>query len=134
MTRTTVEQLVKKFITFLETGNAPDGLFAPDVFVDFTMPLWRLQTQGAAEAIALRKRGHPAPGKVARMRMDFIPTGFVLEVEERWTDGGQDWYCREMFRADVSNGSIKDLSVYCTGDWDAARQAEHKKAVKLIRP
>jgi hypothetical protein len=134
MNRTTVEQLVKKFITFLETGNAPDGLFAPDVFVDFTMPLWRLQAQGAAEAVALRKRGHPSPGKVARMRMDFIPMGFVLEVEERWTDGGQDWYCREMFRADVSNGSIKDLSVYCTGDWDVARQAEHKQVVKLIRP
>ena len=129
-----VNELVQKFIAFLETGTAPDGLFAPDIFLDFTMPTWRVQSQGTAQAVALRKRGHPAPGKVARYRLDLIPAGFVLELEERWTDAGQNWYCREMFRADVRDGLITELSVYCTGDWDAARQAQHQTAVKLIRP
>jgi hypothetical protein len=27
-----------------------------------------------------------------------------------------------------------DLSIYCTGDWDEARQREHAAAVQLIRP
>ena len=29
---------------------------------------------------------------------------------------------------------IAELTVYCTGDWDEARQREHAAAVELIRP
>jgi hypothetical protein len=84
--------------------------------------------------LALRRHGHPFPGRVPRWRCDPTPTGFVLEVEETWSDQGQDWYCREMMRADVRDGPIAVLSVYCTGDWDAQRQAEHRRSVKLLRP
>lgn len=129
----TAQELAEKFITFLETGAIPDGLFTPDVFVDFTMPLWRLQAQGLDDSLALRRAGHPGPGLVPRSRLDTTATGFVLEVEERWEQDGESWYCRELFRADVSDGSISELSVYCTGDWDRARVAEHAAAVKLLR-
>jgi hypothetical protein len=54
------------FITFLETGTPPGGLFAPGVFVDFTMPQWRLQARGSDDAVRLRRAGHPAPGRVPR--------------------------------------------------------------------
>jgi hypothetical protein len=37
-------------------------------------------------------------------------------------------------RADVTNGSISAILVYCTGDWDSARVAEHRAAVTLIQP
>ena len=30
--------------------------------------------------------------------------------------------------------SIAELSIFCTGDWDEARQREHAEAVQLIRP
>ena len=36
--------------------------------------------------------------------------------------------------ADISDAGITQLSVYCTGDWDAERRAEHAAAVTLIRP
>jgi len=39
-----------------------------------------------------------------------------------------------MLRADVVDGAIAQLSVYCTGDWDEARQREHRVAVPLVRP
>ena len=125
--------LADKLITFLETGSPPDGLFAPDVFCDFTMPQWRLQARGIEDVTTLRKGGHPAPGKVPRSRFDPTTTGFVLEVEERWVDGGESWYCRELFRADVTDGVISQLSVYCTGDWDRARVEQHAATVKLLR-
>jgi hypothetical protein len=128
------EAIAKRFIGFLETGQADDGLFTEDAFCDFTMPRWRLQAQGHNEVVALRLQGHPGPGKVPRWRCDPTPTGFVLEVEERWTQDGKDWYCRELFRADVRGDSISSLSVYCTGDWDTEHQARHAQAVKLIRP
>jgi len=102
-----------RFIEFLETGKAPNGLFTEDVFLDFTLPLWRLQAQGSGQLIGIRLQGHPAVGKVPRWRCDPTPSGFVLEVEERWNQDGTDWYCRELFRADVRGESISELSAYC---------------------
>ena len=133
-TGTDVRTTADLLIAFLESGTPPDGLFDPDVFLDFTMPTWRLQALGVDDAVALRRAGHPAPGRVPRSRLDPTPTGFVLEVEETWADGGDSWYCRELFRADVGPTGITALSVYCTGDWSSARVAEHARAVPLIRP
>src|SRR5882757_130846 len=130
---TTARELADGFVAFLETGTPPDGLFTPDVFCDFTMPQWRLQARGVDDVVALRRAGHPGPGRVPRSRLDATATGFVLEVEGQWEQDGESWYCRELFRADVSDGSVSDLSVYCTGDWDRARVAEHASAVRLLR-
>jgi hypothetical protein len=130
----TARQLADRFISFLETGDSPEGLWTPDVFCDFTMPQWRLQAQGIEETTALRKHGHPGPGRVPRSRFDATSTGFVLELEEEWEQDGESWYCRELFRADVSDGAISQLSVYCTGDWDRALRARHAATVQLIRP
>jgi len=126
--------LAEKFIEFLETGEAPDGLFAPDVFCDFTMPNWRLQSSGPEDCVALRRAGHEGPSSVPRWRFDPTPTGFVLEFEEAWDWQGEHWTAREMCRADISRAGITQLAVYCTGDWDSARRAEHAAAVTLIRP
>ena len=84
--------------------------------------------------VALRRQGHPGPGRVPRWRCDPTPTGFALEVEERWEQDGESWYCRELIRADVAGEVIAEIAVYCTGDWDSARQAEHRRAVRLSRP
>jgi hypothetical protein len=67
-------------------------------------------------------------------RVEQTDRGFTLEFEERWDSEGQRWYCREMIRADVVGDSIVELSIFCTGDWDEARQREHREAVHLIRP
>jgi hypothetical protein len=129
----TARDLAAKFIVLLETGTAPDGLFTPDVFCDFTMPQWRLQAQGIDDVVGMRRHGHPEPGRVPRSRFDATATGFVLEVEEQWESGGESWYCRELFRADLSDHGISQLSVYCTGDWDSELVARHAKAVRLLR-
>lgn len=126
--------LAGRFVEFLETGTVPDGLFTAYVFCDFTMPKWRLQAQGVEQVVALRKAGHPGPGKVPRWRCDATESGFVLEFEERWEQDGKDWYAREMVRADVHNGAISEFSVYCTGDWDAEHRTKHAASVTLIRP
>ena len=126
--------LAGQMIAFLETGTAPLGLFTPDVFCDFTMPQWRLQAEGIDDVTALRKAGHPGPSRVPRSRLDVTSSGFVLEVEERWEQDGESWYCREILRADVADGAVRELSVYCTGDWDRALVARHRETVRLLRP
>ena len=129
-----VRRLARDLIAFLETGKPAENLFDPDVFFDVTVPHWRLQAEGRDDAVALRLLQHPAPGRVVRSRLDETGSGFVLEFEERWHERGRDWYAREMARADVGEAGITDLSVYCTGDWDEAREEEHRRAVRLLRP
>lgn len=124
---------VANLIRFLETGVVAEGLFSPDVFADLSLPQWRVQTVGVEAVVALRFDGHPSPGQVRVERVEPTDRGFTIEFEERWEHEGQRWYCREMIRADVVDDSITELSIYCTGDWDEARQQEHSKAVTLIR-
>lgn len=128
------ERAVERFIAFLETGHAAPELFTDDVFCDFTMPQWRLQAQGRDDMVALRRRAHPGSGQVVRHAMHATPSGFMLELEERWSDAQDDWYCRECFRATLESERIAELSVYCTGDWSTRRRQEHAKAVRLLRP
>ena len=129
-----VRARAEELVAYLETGEPAPGLFAPDVFLDASLPRWRLQAEGRDDALAVRRSSHPFPGRVPRFRYDPTPTGFVLELEETWFHGGTTWYCRELFRADVGPDGITQLAVYCTGDWDAARIAEHAREVALIRP
>jgi hypothetical protein len=125
---------VANLIRFMETGTVPDRLFAPEVFSDVSLPQWRLQATTVEEIVAIRFEGHPTPGQVTVGRVEQTDHGFTVELEERWEQGGQHWYCREMIRADVVDDRIVELSIYCTGDWDEARQREHAEAVRLIRP
>jgi hypothetical protein len=125
---------VAKLIRFLETGVAPNGLFAPDMFADVTFPHWRVQATSADEMIDVRLRNHPQKGTVRVERLDLTERGFVLQLEERWDDGGESWYAREIFRADVVDDLIAEMAAYCTGDWDEAKQREHAAAVTLVRP
>jgi hypothetical protein len=124
---------VADLIRFLETGAVPDRLFAAGAFADLSLPQWRVQAATAADIIAIRAEGHPCPGQVRVERVEETAHGFTIEFEERWEDGGQRWYCREMIRADLAGGSIAELSIFCTGDWDEARQREHAAAVRLLR-
>jgi hypothetical protein len=136
-TSTTSEQatrVAQGLINFLETGTPLPELFADDVFCDFTSPRWRLQARGRDQVVALRRHSHPSPGVVSRFRCDPIPSGFVIEWEERWTDEQDDWYCREMARVELEEGAISALSVYCTGDWDTAQRVRHAREVRLLRP
>jgi hypothetical protein len=125
---------VARLVGFLETGIAPAGLFAPNVFGDVSFPQWRVQSDTAEGLLAVRAEGHPFPGQVRVERVERTDHGFTIELEERWDHEGQRWYCREMIRADVVDDHIVELSVYCTGDWDEAKQREHAAAVRLIRP
>ena len=115
-------------------GQTPQGLFAPDVFLDLSLPQWRVQTDTVEDALAVRASGHPCTGQVRVERLSRTDTGFVFAFEEQWEHGGQSWYCREMIRADVVDDTIVDMAVYCTGDWDEVTQRRHAGTVELLRP
>lgn len=129
-----VRASIDRFVAFLETG-VTDGLFAPDVFADITLPHWRVQMEGAEDVIAGKLDLHPPGGRTRVEKVSAAAHGFALKVEERWEDEGGRWYCREAFLCDLDDeGRITELSVYCTGDWDEAAVARHAEAVTLLRP
>ena len=66
--------------------------------------------------------------------LDRTDRGFLVEFEERWEAGGQQWYCREMIHCLVDGDRIGELRVYCCGDWDEALQRRHADDVRLLRP
>jgi len=132
--RAEVDAGVARLVQWLESGVAPDGLATADAFADLTFPQWRVQFRGGDELIRARHDRHPQPGQVRVERVDRTERGFTIEIEERWVDGGQNWYCREQIRCDLRGDAIAELSLYCTGDWDEARVIEHATAVSLIRP
>ncbi|MFE3185471.1 hypothetical protein ACFXKR_32020 [Streptomyces violascens] len=127
-------RLAALFVEFLCTGTAPEGLFTEDVFCDLSLPQWRIQTKGRDQLVALRTTSHPCLGTVPRHRVDVTDSGLVVEFEERWQDGGESWYCRELLRADVRDGAMSEVSLYCTGDWSPAVQGSHAREVTLLRP
>lgn len=126
--------VAQKLIRWLETGTAPDGLFADDVFADVLFPHWRLQAGNVTDALAIRSTEHPYPGEVRVERLEPTSRGFALEVEERWQHEGQSWCAHEAFRADLVDGRIQELKIYCTGDWDEEAVRRHAEQVTLIRP
>jgi hypothetical protein len=129
-----VQASVGRFVAFLENGRT-EGLFAPDVFADITLPHWRVQVQGAEQTIAAKNGLHPPAGRTRIEKVLPAERGYALKVEERWDHSGQLWYCREMFLCDLDDeGRITELSAYCTGDWDEAAVARHAEAVTLLRP
>jgi hypothetical protein len=133
-TKPDVTTAVANLITWLETGEVAADLFDADVFVDLSLPHWRVQADTAEGLLAIRRDSHPFPSKVHVRRVDPTDRGFVIEFEERWEDQGQHWYCRELIRADVVGSTIVEVSVHCTGDWDEQRQRDHADSVTLLRP
>ena len=114
---------VRRFVRFLETGEA-DGLFAEDVSTELNVPFAQMHETSAPAIVALRRREHPGSTEVCVERLDRTARGWVLQLEERWTRGGERWYSRELFRLDVEDGRVVGLVVYCTGDWDESLRRE----------
>lgn len=127
-------RLAETFVRWLENGVRPDDLFADDAFVDLTVPHWRLQAEGVDPAFHVREASHPCTGTVTVRGLDRTTRGFLIEFEERWAAEGQQWYCRELVHAVVTDARVSELHVYCTGDWDETVQRRHARDVRLIRP
>ena len=129
-----VRASVDRFVAFLEVG-ATEGLFAPDVFADITLPQWRVQAVLRGDRLLSALHLHPPAGRTRVEKVLPAECGYALTVEERWEDSGQRWYCREVVLCELDDeGRITEFSAYCTGDWDEAAVARHAESVTLLRP
>jgi hypothetical protein len=105
-----------------------------DVFLDGHPPLWRFQLQGRDTFAAWLRGYSPDGADITVVRTIPTATGFVTELVGRHDEHGEEITDRKIVLAEVRDGRISELTVYCSGDWDAALRARHAAETELLRP
>jgi len=131
--QTTAERLSERLADVFRTADVGD-LFTDDLFLDGHPPLWRFQLQGI-DAFASWLAGY-APDGVDTSVVRTVPAanGFVTELTGRHEENGELMTDRKIILCAVRDGRIAELTVYCSGDWDADLRARHEAETTLLRP
>ena len=127
------QELSERLADVFRTAQATDVL-ADDVFLDGNPPLWRFQLQGRDTFDAWIKSFMPHGADTTVVRTIPTVTGFVTEFTGRHDEDGHEITDRKILLAEVRDGRIAALTVYCSGDWDADLRARHAAETRLIRP
>ena len=122
---------IDAFADLLRTTALPEQLFAPDVFCDMNVPMWRFQLQGAEAFAAWVKDEAPHGSKVTLGRVRDEGRSAAVETV-MVTDGA---YSRNLWllHADA-DGRIDEVVLYCTGPWDQETIARQAREAPMIRP
>ena len=129
----TAQELSERLADVFRTGKASEVL-ADDLFLDGHPPLWRFQLQGR-DAFAAWLAGYsPAGAETTVVRTIPTATGFVTEFLGRHDEDGEEMTDRKILLCEVRDGQISELTVYCSGDWDAELRARHAAEAPILRP
>jgi hypothetical protein len=129
----TAERLSERLADVFRTADVGD-LFTDDLFLDGHPPMWRFQLQGI-DAFASWLVGY-APAGVDTTVVRTVPTagGFVTELTGRHEEESQFMTDRKIVLCALRDGRIAELTIYCSGDWDADLRARHQAETTLLRP
>lgn len=127
------QELSERLADVFRTAQATDVL-ADDVFLDGNPPEWRFQLQGRDTFDAWIKSFMPHGADTTVVRTIPTVTGFVTEFTGRHDEDGREITDRKILLAEVRDGRIAELTVYCSGDWDADLRARHAAETQLLRP
>ena len=129
----TAQELSERLADVFRTADVGDVL-ADDVFLDGHPPLWRFQLQGRDAFAAWIKSFMPDGADTTVVRTIPTVTGFVTEFVGRHEEDGEEMTDRKILLCEVRGGRIAELTIYCSGDWDAELRARHAAETRLIRP
>src|SRR6185436_12026059 len=105
-----------------------------DVFLDGHPPLWRFQLRGRDAFAAWLQDYSPDGADVTVVRTIPTASGFVTELVGRHQEDGQEMTDRKIVLCEVRGNRISELTVYCSGDWDADLRARHAAEAPILRP
>jgi hypothetical protein len=105
-------------------------LCATDLKCDLNVPEWRFWLSGA-EAVAdfLAAEEFHEGYRVTYSEVRDTEDGAVIEIETRFRHGGEECMTREVHLLRAGPDGVNDLTVYCTGIWDAATIERHAREV-----
>lgn len=127
------QELSERLADVFRTATAGDVL-ADDVFLDGHPPEWRFQLQGRDAFDAWIKSFMPHGADTTVVRTIPTVTGFVTEFVGRHGEHGDEITDRKILLTEVRAGQITELTIYCSGDWNAELRARHAAETELIRP
>jgi hypothetical protein len=129
----TTEELSRALAEAFRTGVVGD-LFTHDVFLDGHPPLWRFQIEGLDAFGAWLREYVAHQPDLEVVRTIATETGFVSEhLTEHTADGGLIT-ARKVLVCTVRHGRLAEMTVYCSGDWDADLRARPRAEAPLTRP
>ena len=108
--------------------GVPGDLFTTDFLLDGHPPFWWFQVQGL-EGFTTWLEGYVAHGpEVTVVRTTATADGFLAEhlTSEDVPDRGL-LTARRLHVCLVRGGQIAEMTVYCSGDWDEALRARHRR-------
>lgn len=128
----TATELSERLAELFCTGEIGDVL-ADDVFMDGHPPFWRFQVQGR-DAFAAWLDGYSARGG-EKTAVRVVPTasGFVTEIVGCFEEDGEEMTDRMLVLCEVRGGRIAELTVYCSGDWNAELRARQAAEAPMVR-
>jgi hypothetical protein len=130
---TTAQELSERLADVFRTATASDVL-AENVFLDGNPPEWRFQLEGRDTFDAWIKSFMPDGADTTVVRTIPTVTGFVTEFVGSHLEDEEEITDRKILLAEVRAGRIAELTIYCSGDWDAELRARHAAEADLIRP
>jgi hypothetical protein len=129
----TAQELSERLADVFRTGKA-NHVLADDLFLDGHPPLWRFQLQGLDTFAAWLAGYSPDGAETTVVRTIPTATGFVTEFVGRHDEDGQEMTDRKILLCEVRGGQVSELTVYCSGDWDAELRARHAAEAPITRP
>ena len=129
----TAQELSERLADVFRNAEASDVL-AADVFLDGNPPEWRFQLEGRDNFDVWIKSFMPDGADTTVVRTIPTVTGFVTEFVGSHVEDGEEITDRKIMLAEVRAGRITELTVYCSGDWNAELRARHAAETRLIRP
>jgi hypothetical protein len=127
------QELSERLADVFRTADVGDVL-SEDVFLDGHPPLWRFQLQGRDVFAAWLQNYSPDGADITVVRTIPTATGFVTEFVGCHDEHGDEITDRKILLAEVRGRRVAELTVYCSGDWDAALRARHARETELLRP
>jgi ketosteroid isomerase-like protein len=129
----TAQELSERLADVFRTAEVGDVL-TEDVFFDGHPPLWRFQLQGREVFAAWLEGYSPNGADTTVVRTIPTVTGFVTELVGSHEEDGEEMTDRKLVLCEVRDGSVAEMTIYCSGDWDAELRARHSAETQLIRP
>jgi ketosteroid isomerase-like protein len=129
----TAQRLSERLADVFRTADVGTVL-TDDVFLDGHPPFWRFQLQGREAFATWLQSYSPDGAEITVARTVPTVTGFVTELTGSHHENGEVMTDRKIVLCDVRDGLISALTVYCSGDWDAALRARHAAEATILRP
>ena len=129
----TAQDLSERLADVFRTADVGD-LFTDDLFLDGHPPFWRFQLQGRDEFAAWLQGYSPDGTETTVVRTVPTVSGFVAEFVGRHDEDGEEMTDRKILLCEVRHGRIADLTIYCSGDWDATLRTRHAAEAPILRP